>query len=449
VGEKGAFWLKGIATLSLIVYSALAVAWLLSTDTSYPGPPWRQTFFFWSILGAGFLYLVALRVHFRQPKALSVKAVIIVALLMRIPAMLTPPTTSNDYTRYLWDAEVTRQVGSPYLAAPSDDRFAAMHGEPLYGAMHHHDLPGIYPPVAVFSFRVASLISANSPLGLKIVLGMADLLALALLAGMLRRRHPWPDAAPYLMLYAWCPLPIVEVWINAHSDVLALPLLLLFIDAIHRRPILSAVPWALACLVKPLALLLGPAILLQGSWRNVLAFGAIAVAIAIALYAPLFPSEMSFQDGVQALFAGLATYAEHGTFNGSISRALDAVIGWPSRFVTQMLLVAWVLFVWVRIRPAERAMLWVLGGFVLLARTLYPWYLLWLLPFIALRPSRPLILLLGVTIYLSNWVLVGYAQDGSWIESTWVGWLEYTPVYLLLVYELGQRRGRNKVSLLR
>ena len=61
----------------------------------------------------------------------------------------------------------------------------------------------------------------------------------------------------------------------------------------------------------------------------------------------------------------------------------------------------------------------VLGAVVLFSPTVHPWYLLWVLPFMALIPVPAWLVLSGLGL-LAYQVLVGYSITGVWAEQTWV-----------------------------
>jgi hypothetical protein len=64
----------------------------------------------------------------------------------------------------------------------------------------------------------------------------------------------------------------------------------------------------------------------------------------------------------------------------------------------------------------------------------FPWYFLWLLPFLALRASFPLLLL---TALLPIYYLRFYfeARQATDFFDYWIVWLQYLPVGSLLIYK--------------
>jgi hypothetical protein len=74
-----------------------------------------------------------------------------------------------------------------------------------------------------------------------------------------------------------------------------------------------------------------------------------------------------------------------------------------------------------------------------LSPTQFPWYFLWLLPFLALHISFALLLLTALLpIYYLRFHFE--ARQATAIFDNWVVWLEYAPVWLLLISKAVQTR---------
>jgi hypothetical protein len=65
---------------------------------------------------------------------------------------------------------------------------------------------------------------------------------------------------------------------------------------------------------------------------------------------------------------------------------------------------------------------------------LYPWYLCWIIPLMAIVPNRAW-LMLSSSIFLSYLIWKGYVEAGIWQENMWVKLAEYAPFYGLLLYD--------------
>ena len=60
-----------------------------------------------------------------------------------------------------------------------------------------------------------------------------------------------------------------------------------------------------------------------------------------------------------------------------------------------------------------------MGGFLLLTPTLHPWYLAWIVPFLALRPMLGWSLLVALAPLL-YWPLARWRAEGVWSEPGWL-----------------------------
>jgi hypothetical protein len=109
-----------------------------------------------------------------------------------------------------------------------------------------------------------------------------------------------------------------------------------------------------------------------------------------------------------------------------------------TRVAVSTILVAAIL--WVVRRPVKgpegtgHRFLFVTGALFLLSPTQFPWYFLWMLPFLALFPRVSLLLL---TPLLSLYYIRYYflARDLAHIHDNGVVWFEYVPVWGLLLWE--------------
>jgi hypothetical protein len=75
----------------------------------------------------------------------------------------------------------------------------------------------------------------------------------------------------------------------------------------------------------------------------------------------------------------------------------------------------------------------VLGCALLLAPTLYPWYVCWIVPFLCFRLSPAWLYLTG-TVVASYTVWATFPVTGDWSPGTGILILEYVPFYALLVW---------------
>lgn len=394
--------------------------------------------------------------------------ILLFGLLFRLVMLPTTPWLSDDIYRYMWDGRVTASGINPFLWPPSAPQLAGLRDMEVFPFINHPDVGTIYPPLLQSLFIAGQFLGGSVP-AYKALMVLIDVAVLLLVTGGLRltRRDP-----RLVVLYAWHPLPIIEIAGSGHADALLGLLLLLSVfmlgaDKVRR----AALTIGAGFLAKFVSLLLLPYVWLAHR-RRILDSTVMFLAVALLGYFP-------FLSAGGALFAGLLTFSSKWRFNDS----LFSLVYWPiekllpARWVeTLMIDSAWyadaatvhsrridlalllakvlvaLLFIGWMVRLMRRFLRtppslesWgplvvsLVGGLLLLAPTFHPWYLLWILPLLAIWPNRALLLLSG-TVFLSYWTLQGVATAGVWREITVVKWVEFTPVFALMVYDYWRER---------
>jgi hypothetical protein len=407
------------------------------------GPLQHQIPLFWALLLPAFLcYLAASWWAWHRPAG-PLWPLLGMALLFRLTLLLSPPSLSDDIYRYVWDGRMQLAGINPYLYAPEAPELAHLR-DGLYPGINHKDISTLYPPLAQGFFLLVCVLHPGL-LAMKGALLLVELGVVLLLLRILRQRGQDTRRA---LLYAWNPLPIVEVAGSGHLDVLAiLPLLLAlyWLEAGRRR---TAV-WASAGAILAKFL---PALALPLFWRclrgqrRLLWWLPLLVGLGFLPYAGA---------GLQ-LYAGLHAYLDKWRFNDACFSLVyqllkDPALGQDEAALYQAKLVCAALLglvmVWASWRGGDlyRAAFAILGAYLLLTPTLHPWYLMWALPFLALFPA-PAWLYLSGAIFLAYDVLSVYCSTGLWEERSWVLWAEFLPFYPLLLaqplYRFLKRRAR-------
>jgi hypothetical protein len=326
--------------------------------------------------------------------------------------------------------------------------------------MNRKDAVTIYPPFAQMVFAVTWRIFPDSVTGVKLVMIGATLLAGWLLVLLLKALEQPPER---VLIFLWSPLLIFEVAHAGHVDALYLPLI---VGAFWLRTRTRA-SWraeagigillGLATLVK-----LYPVILAVPLWSLRDADGkrrwrlALPVALLLTVLAGY---AVYLQPGVDTL-GFLPKYGKE-FFNISplvrllsdwgvthhISRYQFANIGMPLLVGLFSLVV--VLFPARTARQAILRCFWPIGIYLLINRNLFSWYALWLLPLIAidlrlsLRPARAS---LGWWVF-SGTIALSYTFFLRWKVESWAIWLEFTPLYTLLILAAGFNAYRHFKSL--
>jgi hypothetical protein len=433
------------------------------------GDPTRRPLLTLALLAAATLGLLgAVRGAARAP--LSPVALLATAALLRVLLLPLPPALSSDVWRYLWDGRVAAHRGNPYLLAPDDPRLVPLRDD-LWGRVEHREVPSVYPPVALALFVVPEALPSRPALLVwKLLVSCADLAACALLL-RLAGAGGWPRHR--VLWYAAHPLVALEVAGMGHVEPLGVAAtVLVALLLVRRRPSGAGAAAAFAGLAKLAPLLALPLWAQQarrlspgdesrgdGARRFLLpALGLSALALlplattlggpppGLVTYAlrwefggplhePLWRLLMA-TDTPEAVEHGLDLMKERVGMHELWNRAYPWV--YP-QLLSRLLLFAAAAAVVVRSALSRKAEwldpVWgsgaLFGGLLVCSPIVYPWYLLWVLPWAALLASTPwlwaaaaapllyLPVLLGVPAWPAPHALVWGPAAGLWLARRW------------------------------
>lgn len=344
-----------------------------------------------------------------------------VGVALRLVLLPLAPSLSTDAYRYLWDGHVQAAGFGPFGHVPLDPELTGVRTA-WFGLIPDPGSPTPYPPLAQIVFLALSL--AGGALVQAKLLWVGLDLATGWALGRIAH-HTGRSRRLTQLLWLWSPLLVVEVAWSGHLLPLALfPLVLVVLLA--RAPGASGVALGLSAMVAPASVVAFPPLVRRGGLR--FALGCVtAMAVVAAPYALAGPA---------ALASPLQTLWEGRFLEGPYLLVESALPGDMAPRLVALALVlgvaAWT--VWRRMR-AEGALLWTLGAALLVTPVLHPEYPLWILPFAALRVSRPWILLTGLAFlpYLAS-------PTGALPTSTglplWVHLAVWIPFLALLTQEL-------------
>jgi alpha-1,6-mannosyltransferase len=339
-----------------------------------------------SLTLAGIAYLLAIREFFATPTFPRRVVVIglVLAAVWHIEFLRTPAGTDDDVHRYVWDGRLQRLGYNPYIVVPSDPAARELHTAETR-TMNNPDLPSPYPPGAQLFFRAVTAIQ-ESTFALKIALGVCEFAIVFVLLDVLRYNR---QGSHLVLAYAWSPLLAIEVAGNGHIDIVGALLLLASAAALGRRwRATAAVGFALAVAVKLL-----PIVLLPLYWKRIrIRDAALAAAVVGLLYVP-------FLDHGRIPIGSLGRYVQGWRFNGPVFAMLDHVAS-PQLLAGLAVLVGLMTAARLRSAAPERSpdiFAWPMAASLLFAPAVFPWYLLWLVPFLT-SPSTLLLIVWTVSI---------------------------------------------------
>jgi hypothetical protein len=323
----------------------------------------------------------------------EMEIILVGALVLRVMLLPSLPSLSRDAWRYLWDARVILHGYSPYVYAPWDKALEPLRDALILGNSRFRNVPTIYPPGAELVYVVSYLLAPSSLFVLKSIFVACDMVTCGALALLLARRGLDPRR---VILYAWCPLPIVEFALQGHVDVITVMFTVLAVlSATSSRPgerALTGILIGLGTLTKfyPILLLLVLLRRQHGDWDLVCACGGTV----LLGYLPFLIL------GHGQVLGFFFTYASEQGLNAGVTQQVVHWIGMQrglapttilllERIVAVVMLSSVSLAVFaLRLRErlsVEMATVVLIGTFLSISSHVFPWYTTALLPWVAMQ----------------------------------------------------------------
>lgn len=399
------------------VYVLGAILWVALTICSLNFGARGGPSFIASAAVGGIAYLLATREFFSTPT--FPRRVLVVGLVLaavwQFQFLSLPPGVDDDIHRYVWDGRIQRLGYNPYLVIPSDPTAQGLHTTETRG-LNNPDLPSPYPAGAQLFFRSVMAIHESTS-ALKVAFVVCEFGIVFLLLDVLRRN----GRGPHLVLaYAWNPLLAIEVAGSGHIDILGTLLLVMSSAALLRRwRGIAAVTLGLAIAVKLL-----PIVLLPVYWRRVRIRDAVLAATAVALLYVPFVHQSRIPIG------SLLTYVQKWRFNDPVFAMLEGAA--PQIAAGLPVIIGLLTAGFLRVHSPDRhpdVFAWPMAALLLCAPTVYPWYLLWILPFLSSVSTVP-ITIWTVSI-VPTYIVWHFRTIGRpWVVPGWILLLEYGPVVI-------------------
>lgn len=382
--------------------------------------------------------------------SLGLRSIIPGAVLLRGVALLSFPDLSDDLYRYVWEGARVLEGVNPYAFAPNaPELVAAREAAPeLFAAVNHPEVSAAYPPLMQFAsagvVALAHAVGVDAVFGMRVFFALCDLLVLWPLVVLLRRaRLP----LGMCVAWAWCPLVVVEFAGSGHFDSLGILLLMTALALVGDstrglRELGGMAALAGAVVVKYLPIAALP-FLARGErrWQRV---GIVALLAALS-----FVPFLLMGGGLQG---GLGDYGLRWESGSLVQRHLEPLVEqifsrdgrWlDSRIVTRGVLgLAWLAVgwrAWRRGLDAVHATGLMLFAFLVFSPTLHPWYVTWIVPFLALRPRASWCWLV-IAIPSAYAPLARWKLEGVWESSSLAAWFLALPFFAALAWEAWSAR---------
>ena len=338
----------------------------------------------------------------RSGNAFPVLLMLIFSLAFRLIGINTFPILEDDFYRFLWDGRMTIEMGTPYGWIPANffnDISINDNFELILSGINHPDVATIYGPVTQTIFALAYLIAPGEVWPIQSLYALIDF-AIILLLLRLAKAH-------FVLLYAWSPLILKEFAISAHPDVCGAFFLVLafyiYSKNIKYAWVYLPICLALATGVKVFALIAVP-LFLRFQWRS----WCIWFASLFALSAPFFSgnklsSNLSeLNNNADGLLAQLKTIwlpdslqvmSDNWLFNAPIYYATQHIMPFSATKGLLLSLFAisaatYFFYLYVKRQTLPLRLDYLYGLFFICIPVLNPWYLVWMLPFAVIYPSR-------------------------------------------------------------
>ncbi len=363
------------------------------------------------------------------------------ALVLRLLLLPLPPVSgiSRDAWRYVWCARVLLYGYSPYVHAPGETIFLPLR-DFIFTNMRFRNVPTIYLPVAQGVYALSYLLAPSNLIALKGIFLLCDLVTCGALTWLLARKGLDPR---HVIIYAWCPLPIVEYALQGHVDPLTIMFTVLAVlgSTSPRRSarVLTGILIGLGALTKIYPIILLAAVMRRRDWALLI---ACAATIAVA-YLPFLIM------GHGQVLGFLPTYInEQGDNAGVVQwavRWISTHLGFTLastlvlEYVVDLVVVGAAALAVLLLRLRERismeaAIVLLIGTVFAVSSHVFPWYVPALLPWVTIlagplwigkRPSGK-----GLAIVMA-WYFTGTIVL-AYLFGNPSGW----HVYYMLVYDV-------------
>lgn len=356
----------------------------------------------------------------------NILILILLALILRLSFLFTDPIGSDDVYRYMWDGKLQTHGINPYLYKPLDEKLNHFHSDLLPSAMNFKEMRTIYFPVSQWLFFLGFQISGEEVWGYKLLLFLFEILTFYLLYRILGS-----DQKKYLLLYAFCPLPIIHFAVDAHLDGFGLPLILFAFYFYQRnKKIFATIFLGLSFSIKPVGIILLPILFLaeKNFWDKI----KITIIPMIAFFLQFIPYIFTSNP-----FEAFLIYSKHWFYNGMVFNLINSFIhnNQTSRLICSILLILVLIPLYFSKKEFTQKIYFSILLLMIFSPVVHPWYVVWLLIF---------------TVFVFNWsgiwfaaissltalTILNFRTNGIWIDYWWVQLIEYLPVIGLMILEL-------------
>jgi len=384
---------------------------------------------------SAWLFVAAVIVVLTQPvNRATIWIVLGFAVAMRMMTLFAKPFLSSDIYRYVWDGVVQHAHVNPYRFVPGDAALSFLQPghEEIFNNINRRDYARtIYPPVAQMIYWAVTLVSPTVQ-AMKLAMFGFECVTAGALVAMLKKMG---RSSAEVLLYAWCPLLVWEIAGSGHVDAVVLCFVTLALLARWRdQPVLTGLLLGCAVMTKFYPVVLLPALWKRGDWKMPGAVMAVCVS-GYAMYSSAgrlvrgflggYSQEEGLNSGARFFLLELVQRVrglEHlpvGVYFVFCAGVMGGICWWCWKYAAVESVATPLIAQKSRAMngPPEssgamygapafvRAAMMLAFALMLLFSPHYPWYIVWLVPFFALRPNLPLLVYLMGMFYLCTTLL--------------------------------------------
>ncbi len=431
--------------------------------------------------------------------------ILVFALILRLLFLFHPPTLSDDIYRYCLDGIMLINGHNPYSYTPikllgigqSSDFIKNIYPEisKLLPLVNHPEFTTIYPPAAQILFAVGAVLGTAGifigktvgisldmtfiVISIKFTLIIMDTLSCLLIILILRKMKL---PAFYGIIYAWHPLPILEIASSGHIDGAAIFFLLMAIYLpINFRTtkeyswnglmlekislvrdfklsiiILSGIFIGLSIITKFIPIIFFPCwLFLIKSVRKKIMAAISTITVSIFLI-------ITFGSDIINSFMTLGSYLQHWEFSGFFFRFIrDFMQDYPIDSGKAARIMIAMIFIFINFliyyhqlfkrndcRAILNSFFMVALIWTILTPTLYPWYALYLvalLPFALNSKFNITGITLSWSVFLSYKVLILYKLTGEWVEDAAIPFMIMAAPLTALILQIYMKVCKNRL----
>ena len=377
------------------------------------------------------------------------KFLFIVGLLFRLVFLITEPNLSQDYYRFIWDGQLVSNFINPYLLTPNEFLKDGIPSIPLLyetsagmGELSARNYSN-YPPLNQLIFALGTTFGNNTILGSIISMRLFIILADIGIFYYGRKLLKNLNLSPHLIFWYFLnPLIIVELTGNLHFEgvMLSFFLISLYFLSIQKWKS-AAILMACSISIKLIPLMFLPLFVKHLGFKKSLFFYTIVAIVSALFFAPFISTGFitNYTDTIGLWFSNFEFNA--GLYNAIklIAINLEAkpweLIRTYGKITPYIIIALILLFTFLRknqkLPILISSMLWILTAYYLLATTVHPWYIVFLV-FLTVFTNYRFSLVWSFMVVLSYYA---YSQS-DFKEHLGILSIEYIVVYGFLIFEL-------------